>query len=301
LTFIRELSSADDVRRELHPIFDRSLDVVAGPADPHQAGDKLIAPQSVATDSRQRVFVADAEAGVVHAFDFEESKYSVLKQPDSAMRSPVGLAVGRDDHVYVTDSALTAVLVFDSKGKFLRYLGKGEETETYFQSPLGIAIHPATGRVYVCDSRRHVILALDQKGHIVAHIGKRYGGKQPGEFRYPSRIAIAGDELYVLDSGNARLQILDLAGRFRRQVKLAEASLDDGLALDRDRNIYVSDGQLNIINVFDRDGRFLHKVGRAGTKPGEFNEPSGLWIDTQNRLYVADTRNHRVQLFQIEK
>ena len=299
LKFLRSFSGAEDVRREMHPIMDRSLDIVAGPADPHVRVDKLKTPQSVATDAAHRVFVTDAEAGVVHVFDFEQSTYAVLDSRSSGMRSPVDIAIDRAGRVYVTDSALDAVLVFDGKGKFLRYLGKGEGSETYFQAPLGIAVD-AGGHVYVCDSRRHMILVLDRKGRIKGHIGKRGGGKEPGEFRYPSRIAIAGDELFVLDSGNTRVEVLDLGGHFRREVRLPEADQEDGLAVDG-KNLYVGDGQINVINVFDRDGRFLYKFGRAGTKGGEFNQPAGMWVEAGNRVFVADAGNHRVQEFEIEK
>jgi DNA-binding beta-propeller fold protein YncE len=301
LRFVREFSSADDVGLERHPVFDRSLDIIAGPAESHAINGKLVAPYSVATDSGHRVFVADPEAGVVHVFDFEQSKYSVLNGRVARLRSPTGIAVDREDNVYVTDTAWGAVVVYDSKGRFLRYLGKGEEGETYFEAPVGIAIHTATDHIYVCDSRRHMILMLDKKGHVFGHFGKRWGGKQPGDFRYPSRIVIGGDEIFVLDSGNSRLQVLDLGGHFRREIKLPEVSANDGLALDNEKNIYVSDVQLNVINVLNRDGQFLYKFGRSGAKPGEFNQPSGMWIESENRLYIADTKNSRVQLFQIEE
>jgi DNA-binding beta-propeller fold protein YncE len=299
LRFIREFSRAEDVTRELHPILDRSLDIIAGPAESHPHEDKLVAPQSVVTDSRHRVFVADPKAGVVHVFDLTESKYSALQDHGHPMRSPYSLAIDREDNVYVTDVGLAAVLAFDAKGKFLRYLGKTEEDETYFQAPVAIAIHPSNGRIYVCDSRRHMILILDKKSRIVGHIGKRWGGKQPGEFRYPSRMVIAGDELFVLDSGNSRLQVLDLGGRFRREVPLPQADLEDGLAVDREGNIYVGDTQLNAIEVLDRGGQLLYKFGQPGAKGGEFSKPSGLWIESGNQLYVADTGNQRVQLLQI--
>lgn len=300
LKFVREFSSADDVGRERHPVFDRSLDIIAGPAESHAISDKLVGPYSVATDSKRRVFVADPDAGVVHAFDFEQSKYSPLNDRGTRLRSPSGIAVDREDNIYVTDTTLGAVLVYDSKGKFLRYLGKVEGGETLFAAPVAIAIHLATNRIYVCDLDRHMIIMLDRKAHILGHFGKRWGGKAPGEFRYPSRIVIAGDEIFVLDSGNSRLQVLDLSGHFRREVRLPELGSDDGLALDNEKNIYVSDVQLNVINVLNRDGQFLYKFGRSGAKPGEFNQPSGMWIESENRLYVADTKNKRVQLFQIE-
>jgi DNA-binding beta-propeller fold protein YncE len=43
--------------------------------------------------------------------------------------------------------------------------------------------------------------------------------------------------------------------------------------------------------------RYLDTIGRAGTAPGEFNRPEGLCVDAQDRIYVADSCNHRIQIF----
>ena len=300
LRFIRAFSGAEDVKRDLHPVLNRSLDIVAGPADPHTLIDKLVAPQGVVTDATGRVFVADPEAGVVHIFDFEQSQYSILKDREQRMQAPVALALDRENNLYVADTELAGILVFDVKGKFLRVLGRDEGEESYFENPVSLAIDLPTRRIFVCDSRRHMVLILDRKAHIRGHIGNRGGGSQPGEFRYPSRIAISGDELFVLDYGNSRIQILDLSGHFRRQIRLGEANLSDGLAVDAKKNIYVTDTQISALNVFGANGQFLYKFGAVGAKPAEFNQPSGLWIDsTHHQLYVADTRNRRVQMFEI--
>ena len=52
------------------------------------------------------------------------------------------------------------------------------------------------------------------------------------------------------------------------------------------------------ISVFDRSGKFLRVIGRTGTGPGEFRTPHGLAWDSQGRLVVADRHNHRVQVLQ---
>ena len=298
LKFIRSFSSADDVTKELYPVLDRSLDIIAGPADPHSSIDKLQAPYAVTTDSKHRVIVTDPKAGIVHIFDFEHSRYATMGGRGSRLRSPTGVAVDSDDNIYLSDPAADGILVYSPGGRFLHSLGKMGD-ESYFQGPVGIAVHTPTGHIYVCDSRRHMVLQLDRKGHILGHFGKRWGGKGPGDFRYPSQLAIAGDELFVLDRGNSRLQILDLNGHFRREISLPEVSFDAGLALDHSKNIYISDGQFNVVNVFTFEGQPLFKYGHAGAKPGEFDAPSGLWIDSANKLYVTDTKNRRIQLFQI--
>lgn len=299
LRFMREVSSADDVRRGLPPVVDRSLNIIAGHADPRTLPEKLVSPRAVVTDSNHRLYVVDSSTDLVHVFDFGDFKYSVLGGPGSELRSPSDVAVDRDNYVYVTDRAAGVILVYDQGGRFLRYLGRVGTGETYFQAPTGIAIQNETGHIYVCDSRRHMVILLDKQGHILSHFGRRWGGKAPGDFRYPSRIVIAGDELLVLDSGNSRLQVLDLNGHFRREIQFQELSSDAGLALDSQKNIYVSDQQLGALNVFNYEGQLLYKFGRSGKGPGEFSEPSGMWVGSGNRLYVADTKNGRVQEFEI--
>jgi len=73
------------------------------------------------------------------------------------------------------------------------------------------------------------------------------------------------------------------------------------VAVDSDGNIYVADAGFDNIQVFSSQGRLLLYFGRSGQAPGEFWTPSGLYIDSKDRLYVADAYNRRVQIFQYVK
>ena len=69
-------------------------------------------------------------------------------------------------------------------------------------------------------------------------------------------------------------------------------------------DVYVAESHMNVaapnlvgrISVFDRDGKFLRVIGRAGTGPGEFRTPHAVEFDSQGRLIVADRHNHRIQI-----
>ena len=50
------------------------------------------------------------------------------------------------------------------------------------------------------------------------------------------------------------------------------------------------------ISVFDRNGKFLRVIGKTGTGPGEFRTPHAVEFDSQGRLIVADRHNHRIQI-----
>jgi len=152
----------------------------------------------------------------------------------------------------------------------------------------------------VCDPPRHMVIMLDKKGHVLDRFGKRGGGTRQGEFRYPTQLVVAGGELVVLDSRNLRVQILDVRGRFRREIKLAYTDNRTGLAVDGDRNIYVTDPVLDRIQVFNHGSQLLYEFGRSGKEAGEFNGASGMWVDSGHCLYVVDAQNKRVQVLQID-
>jgi tripartite motif-containing protein 71 len=144
-----------------------------------------------------------------------------------------------------------------------------------------------------------MVFALDQKGRVLARYGKRFGGDGPGEFRSPIQVVVVSGEMVVLDSGNHRVQILNVSGRFLKQFSVPDAENGSGLAMDNNGNIYVSDPQLNHVQVFNHDGQPLYTFGETGTGPGQFSGISGIWVDSGHCLYAADSNNKRVQLFDI--
>jgi peptidylamidoglycolate lyase len=71
------------------------------------------------------------------------------------------------------------------------------------------------------------------------------------------------------------------------------------IAIAPDGTIYVSDGYGNSrVAKFSGDGKFVRDWGRRGEGPGEFNIPHGIALDPQERVYVADRSNGRIQVFQ---
>ena len=52
-----------------------------------------------------------------------------------------------------------------------------------------------------------------------------------------------------------------------------------------------------MVQVFNRDGQLLYNFGARGTHAGEFQLPAGLFIDHDDRVFVVDSFNRRVQVF----
>ena len=68
--------------------------------------------------------------------------------------------------------------------------------------------------------------------------------------------------------------------------------------MDSEGHIYVTDAAFNNFQIFDQEGRLLLWIGGAGREPGQFYIPSGLYVDKSDRIYVTDTFNRRIQVFQ---
>jgi hypothetical protein len=51
------------------------------------------------------------------------------------------------------------------------------------------------------------------------------------------------------------------------------------------------------VQVFDEQGRLLYYFGSRGTRSGEFQLPTGLFVDRDDRIFVVDSFNRRVQVF----
>ena len=276
------------------------IDAVAGSRE-FNPDERLSWPFKITSDSKGRVMVADrgrySRYPSIHIFDFARRRHSrIAGGPGQRLQSPAGLAVDGQDQLYITDAQLGAILVYHPNGKFRRYIGN-RKGERLFERPSGIAVDRASGHIYVADPPRNTVVMLDADGKILAKIGSEAGGSGPGEFAAPTDVAVRNQELFVLDSQNYRIQVFDLAGHVRASIRPEyPESIGPSLAfsVDSEGRIYL-DGPLDTIQVFRRDGRLLLRFGETGAGYGQFNLPSAIWIDSSDRIYVADTRNNRIQ------
>ena len=253
---------------------------------------RMIKPYAVAVQG-QRIAVADPGARAVHLFDLGSKKYRrISKAGKTYLRSPVGVSLA-GDKIYLSDSFLGKVFVFDTRGKHLSTI-KG------VSRPTGLALDPKSQRLFVADTQGHRIVVFDAQGKKRFAFGKR--GAKPGRFNYPSHLFIRGDTLYVNDTMNFRLQAFDLQGKYLSSFgKHGDSSghfaQPKGVGVDAEGHIYVVDALFDRVQIFDPKGRYLLAFGGQGGKAGNFWLPSGLFI-AQDRIYVADSYNQRVQVFQ---
>jgi DNA-binding beta-propeller fold protein YncE len=259
----------------------------------------LVAPSAVAIDQSDRLFVTDSAGAVVHLFDLNKRTYkqfAALAGQEKLLK-PVGLTIV-DNRIYVVDSILHKVCVFDKNGKFIFSFG-GER----LVRPSGIAYSQEDEIVYVADTAGHTIDIFTSGGKFIEQIGSR--GMLAGKFNFPTYLWVdKSGRLYVSDTLNYRIQVFSREHRFLQMFGLqgdrpGYFAHPCGVATDGFGNIYVTDRQFENVQVFDQQGRILLAFGHEGTQAGQFWLPAGLFIDSRNRIYVADSFNKRIQVFEL--
>src|SRR5581483_1312321 len=127
-------------------------------------------------------------------------------------------------------------------------------------------------------------------------------GTKAGEFIDPLAVAFGPDNrIYVLDAGNSRVQILDrmgnaLAAFGERGSAHGQLIAPESLAVNARGVVAVADTGNNRVQLFSAEGKFIKAWGARGTGAGQFRAPRGVAI-TGERVFVADTQNQRVQVF----
>lgn len=255
-------------------------------------------PQAIVADEQERIYVTDVGRGAVFVFDKPAGELRIWEYAIGNRRfiAPIGLALAQDGGIWVTDSELQVVAKIGADGNPLAPIGAG-----VLQRPTGLARAPDSGLLYVADTYAHDIKVFTPDGRLDRIIGER--GEAPGEFNFPTHLALRNGKLYVTDTMNSRIQIIPLTGDGEIQV-LGKRGLyvgnlvrPKGVAVDSENNIYVVESYFDNLLVFNEDGEFLMPIGGSGYETGKFYLPGGVWVDAFDRVFVADTFNGRITLF----
>lgn len=263
----------------------------------------LVAPTRVTTDSRERLIVADPNRAAVHVLEEKgKDSFRIAGGPQLRLHAPSSVAVDKSDNIYVADSDRGVVLLFNPDGYYLRTIGQFSG-ESMFQAPAAIAIDQQLGHLYVIDAPMHELFILDLSGRLLNRVGGPRDKSGKVRFDNPVDVAVSAGKVVVLDAGS-RIHVFGLYGEPLKNFPVPNLSggrrvQKNGLALDSVGNIYLTNPVDSTIEILSPDGSLLGVLGHRGSDDGGFIRPFGIWVDRQDRLFVADSANRRVQMFQV--
>ena len=247
-------------------------------------------PIDIAINSVGEVLVAE-EHGDVLVLDKNGKRLRSIAKSRYHFKKLEGIAVDKDDNIYLTDQGNSKLFKFNQKRELVRVIGQGQGLEQFNSYEISIC-----GEQVIVGSRKppylyifHTNLELDRKiGLTRAGVGDVMG--------------ISNDEhmnLYICDFCDpGGVHVLSLKGQGELLYSFGKEQLRNP------HSICISGGLVCVstwsddkICVFSKEGKLVTSFGGIGYKEGQFICPSGLVFDVDGFFYVGDSYNNRLQLF----
>jgi len=219
---------------------------------------------------------------------------------------PTGIAVAATGEVYVADTGNDRIQVFAPDGIHLRGFGSRGDGRGRFRRPMDLDIDGA-GRVYVAELGGDRVQVFTARGDWLREI--RGEDSEAGAFDGAAGVWVAPEgDVFVADFYNDRVVHFAPDGSFRGVVGESGRALPGRLHYPTDVEglggvLVVGDAYNHRVQAFAPDGAPRWRLGGPfglgipGSRAGWFRVATGLATDAEDRLYIADFQNHRIQVF----
>jgi DNA-binding beta-propeller fold protein YncE len=259
-------------------------------------------PQAVSTDNKGNLYVTDTGNNRVQKFDAQGRFVDMIGGfgwEQEQFQRPMDVCADNGLDVFVADFENRRIVRCDNQlhwiSTFTIREAADERLQLGFPASVSISIH---SDLFIVDSENRRVLKLNSLWQPELSFGNYDWGE--GGLTDPASVYVARDDrVYVSDRQAGRVSVYDYFGTFLQQIGEGILKRPAGLCEDQQGRIWVADGERQQVVAFSRSGRLLLQWGSAGSKLGAMQNPADVAVH-QNRLYVADRDNHRIELFEIE-
>jgi DNA-binding beta-propeller fold protein YncE len=220
------------------------------------------------------------------------------EEPPKTLSKPFGVAADSNGRVFVADTALGALVMFDRKNDKVEQWGMTGMGA--LSKPIGVAVD-RLGRVYVSDIMDARVVVFDSTGRFI----NAFGGKDI--LQNPVSLAVNSDlgRIYVADSKLHQIKVFDLQGTElsaigKRGGGPAQFNFPSYVAVASDGRVVVSDTMNFRIQILDADGNHIRTFGDIGQNVGDLNRAKGVAVDPDGHIYVVDASFNNFQIFDDE-
>lgn len=283
----------------------RYLDMIKGYAD----NISLQFPIDVYASEDGDIYILDSGIHMILIFNKDLLPISVIDKTNG-LNYPITLAVNDKGMVFVSEETPNQkqkglIKVFDSLGrkKEVIHFEGFPGAESFVARDMAI---DENGNLYLAGGQSGLLVVLSKDGKFLMNIQLpiekiRDGKEQKSDV---SRVGLKGDHIYLLSEWQGHVYVYNRKGDKvsvfgKKGGSPGKLSRAQGLAIDPEEGVtYVMDYMRHTLLIYDSTGGFMNEFGGKGWGPGWFNYPKDICIDSQGRLFVADTFNKRVQVFQ---
>lgn len=197
----------------------------------------------------------DSYLNKIFLFDSDDEKIKLLND-ELELNQPTGILFNQaQNEIWVVETKNHLIKVLDSKGNYLRSIGKRGTGNLEFNFPT--FIHYDTGKIYIVDAMNFRIQILDSKGDFINSFGK--AGDASGYFASIKGISVDNSgKIYIVDGLFNAVQIFDSNGNFlsyfgSKGSEPGKFLLPVGIYIDAEDNIYVADSYNSRIQIFKKN------------------------------------------------
>src|SRR5215208_784189 len=219
------------------------------------------------------------------------------------------------DNMWVVDSGNDVIVKVTPKGRIEQALGRRREPWVWdthgieraipapppFYQPTDTVVGP-DGSTYVTDGYGNSrVVKFSKQGNYVKHWG--YRGSGPGLFNTPHSIVIdaPGQNLYVADRANSRIQVFDTDGTFKTEWRLSDTSGGEtgrssepwSLCITPGPNQVIYAGSVGRVFKLDLNGKVLGTFGKLGRLPGWFDSIHAIACPDEKTVFLAQEFSYR--------
>ena len=212
---------------------------------------------------------------------------------------PYGIAIDSKGRVYVADQKVGAVFIFNTDTHETELIRNG--ADAHFGWINGLATDD-DDRLFVSDGKLHHVLVFNPKhgldGQITEGLEDPVGLAIDTTNRFLYVVDTQQDQVIVYDAETYKLlRRIGTGGKNHTLTSPGDFGAPQGVAVDADGNLYVTDTLNDRVEIFDADGGFISTFGKNGDGPGFFERPKGIAIDGDGHIWVADEVQDRLQVF----
>jgi hypothetical protein len=267
-----------------------------------EAPGQFLQPIAVSLDANSNIFVADAANNRLQKFTAHGELSAFVGGfgwNPRQFQFPIDVYVYNSLDIFVADFENHRIERYDKDLFWIASYHSDENWDQryqfYFPTAVVVSIH---GDIFIVDAEYKRIVKFNSLFEPQLSFGDFDGGR--GALHEPVSIFIdRKDRVFVSDAAAAKILIFDYFGNFISEIESPVLSRPAGLSLDEFGNLFVADVAKSQILVFDEQGSLILSFGSPGDKFGAFNEPHDVCVHG-NRLYVADSNNHRIQVFELQ-
>jgi sugar lactone lactonase YvrE len=265
-------------------------------------------PIDVYTSKNGDIYIVDAGLHKVLVFNENFLPVSVIDK-NNGLEYPMSITIDQKGMIYISEETPREkqkgkITVFDPLGRkkdTFKFEGF-PEAESFLAIDMDI---DEQGNLFLAGGSSGLLVVISRDGKFIRTIQPIEKTRDKKEVHADvARVALRGDLIYLLSEWHGHVYVYNKKGEMvhvfgKKGGSPGKLSRAQGLAIDpAEGTSYIMDYMRHTLLIFDSEGHFTNEFGGEGWGPGWFSYPKDISMDAQGRLFVADTFNHRVQVFQ---